>query len=35
MDFDDFVMEGACMQVVVIGSNIVILLPTASCVPDV
>ena len=27
MDFDDFVMEGACMQVVVIGSNTVILLP--------
>ena len=27
MNFDDFVMEGACMQVVVIGSNTVILLP--------
>ena len=27
MCFDDFVMEGACMQVVVIGSCTVILLP--------
>ena len=27
MNFDDFVMEGACMQVVVTGSNTVILLP--------
>ena len=27
MNFDDFVMEGACMQVVVIDSNTVILLP--------
>ena len=35
MDFDDFVMEGACMQVVVIGSQHSDFVTSASRVPDV